>query len=188
MRPARLLTCAPAIALLVIGLCGEASADRGANWLKDRGSIEWMLGIGGWRTSLGNDARSPGFEALAGGGELLVGLDVVAGVGVFAMGRVLYAGGTTYYLEGLGGTGLQLRITELVRLRLGAAAGQANLGADRAILVGGFVAGSFDLVNLGAGRLALALSVRLDVDGHVNAGGALPGQSLALALGLGLRF
>ena len=136
----------------------------------------------------------PGFDALGGGTELVLGLDVYGPLGVVLTGRFL--GGLQRgdeFLEGLGGVGLQLRLSETVRVRAGAAAGQASNKDDVAVLVGGWLAGSVDLFALGGGRLSMALSLRLDVDGLVGATKVgidkrLPDQSLALALGLGLRY
>jgi hypothetical protein len=63
-----------------------------------------------------------------------------------------------------------------------------TLGEDSATLVGGLLAGSFDLFPLGGGRLATALHARLDVDGNLGAHVRLPDTSLALAVGLGFRY
>ncbi|HEX6838452.1 MAG TPA: hypothetical protein VF334_17870, partial [Polyangia bacterium] len=61
-----------------------------AAWLRDRLDVEWVVAAGGWRSAMGaSDARSPGFDALAGGGELVLGLDVGAGLAVVGDGRVL---------------------------------------------------------------------------------------------------
>jgi hypothetical protein len=184
---------AGAIPVALAALCTIAGpsvrAAPSSSWLREHATMEWMAGTGGWRCSLGLDNRVPGFSALAGGGEVTFGFDITTGVGLVASGRVLAAGfGKDHYLEGLGSFGPQLQVSERVRLRGGVAAGQLILGDDRAILVGGFLVGSFDLFTLGAGRLAVALAARLDLDGHINAAGALPGQSLGLALGLGIRY
>jgi hypothetical protein len=169
--------------------CRTARAEDASAWLRDRIAVEWMAGAGAWRVSLGMDSRQPGFSTLAGGSEVSLGLELNAAVGIVASGRVLAVGfGKDHYLEGLASFGPSVRVNERVRLRAGAAAGQVILGDDRATLVGGFLVGSFDLVALGGGRLALALDLRLDIDAHVGASGGLPGQSLALALGLGLRY
>jgi hypothetical protein len=187
---------APWVLLVPLLWSAAASADtRGGRWLRERGSFEWLIGTGGWRTSLGLDPKVPGFDALAGGGEVLLGLDIGSGVGIIASGRVL-AGkqGGEVYIEGLAGLGIQVRVSETVRLRAGPAAGQAYLPRDRAVLVGGFLVASIDLFALGSGRLALALSARLDIDAMLAQGrspterAVLPEQSLALAVGLGIRY
>jgi hypothetical protein len=110
-------------------------------------------------------------------------------------------------LDGAGGLGLQLRVSDWVRLRGGAAAGQLRAGIPaslrnggpseiQAITVGGWLAASVDLFALG-GHIATTISLRLDVDGLLGlpapppSGGSarvLPDQTLALALGLGFRY
>jgi hypothetical protein len=167
-----------------------ASAAPAAAWLRERVNLEWVTGAGGWRSSLGTDVRAPGFDAFMGGGEMLVGLDMSPGLGIVLTGRVLAGavGGTTTYLEGLGGVGFQVRVGSRVRVRIGGAAGQARFRGDYATLVGGFLAGSIDLFALGNGRLSTALTVRLDVDGDIGAQVYLPDESVAFAVGLGFRY
>jgi hypothetical protein len=178
----------PLVAALVLG-APAAWAEGASAWLREHAMVEWMAGTGAWRVSLGQDDRAPGFSALAGGGEVSIGLDINAGVGLVASGRVLAVGiGKDHYLEGLASLGPQVRVSDRVRVRAGAAAGQAVFGDERTALVGGFLVGSFDLFALGGGRLALALAVRLDLDAHLGERAALPGQSLGLAAGLGLRY
>jgi hypothetical protein len=180
-----------ALLLLVTLLpAATAGAAPGAAFLRERINLEWVAGAGGWRSSLGTDVRAPGFDAFAGGGELLVGLDIGSGLGLVLSGRILAGAvsGATTYLEGLGGAGLQLRLGSRARIRAGAAAGQARFRGDAAALVGGFLAGSIDLFALGGGRLSTALTVRLDIDGDIGAQTYLPDQSLAFAVGLGFRY
>jgi hypothetical protein len=176
--------------LVLVGAPSLASAASGAGvaWLRDHADLEWVVAQGGWRSSLGNDQRAPGFSVFAGGGELCAGLDIAFGLGVVAVGRVLAgAGGGYSYFEGTGGAALQLRVSR-VRVRLGAVAGQVSYGDDSATMVGGLLAGSFDLFSLGGGRLSTALTARLDVDGNLGARVRLPDESLALAIGLGFRY
>ena len=179
------------VALMVAMLMLVPSLARAqAAWLRDRLDVEWVVAAGGWRSAMGaTDARSPGFDALAGGGEFVLGLDVGAGLAVVGDGRVLagQAGGAHTFFEGLGSLALQLRLGR-VRLRGGPAAGQARWRGDSATLVGGFVAGSIDVFPLGAGRLSTTVSLRLDVDADVGATTYLPEASVALALGLGVRY
>src|SRR5687767_10184688 len=103
-----------AVALLI---APQAFCDaRSSRWVRERGTLEWVIGAGSWRTSLGNDPRVPGFDAIVGGGEILLGLDVYSGLGIIIDGRFL--GGVergVRYLEGLGGLGLQLRVNDWVR-------------------------------------------------------------------------
>jgi hypothetical protein len=178
------------LALALALMPATAQASPGAAWLRERINLEWVAGSGGWRSSLGPDVRAPGFDAFAGGGEVLVGLDIGLGLGIVFSGRVLAGAvsGVTTYVEGLGSAGVQLRVGNRVRVRAGAAAGQARFRGDMATMVGGFLAGSIDLFPLGGGRLSTTLTLRLDLDGDVGAQTYLPDQSLALALGLGFRY
>ena len=171
-------------------LLAPSLAHAQAAWLRDRLDVEWVVAAGGWRSAIVNsDARAPGFDALAGGGEFLIGLDVGAGLAVVGDGRVLAgeAGGPHTFFEGLGSVALQLRLGR-VRLRAGPAAGQSRYRGDVATLVGGFAAGSIDVFPLGPGRLSTTVSLRLDVDDDLGASTFLPDSSVALALGLGVRY
>jgi hypothetical protein len=170
----------------VLLLSGAAHAEPSGHWFRDHALAEWMVGTGGWRTAIGVDTRAPGFDALSGGSEILLGVEIGAGVGVVTSGRVTAGSG---YLEGLASLGVQLRVNDWVRLRAGAAAGQLTLDKQAAPLIGGFLAASIDLFALGGGRLATALCLRFDVDGLVaDSATTLPDSSIALAIGLGLRY
>jgi len=162
---------------------------RASHWLRQHSSLEWVIGVAAFRSALGLDAHSPGFDAFAGGGELSAGLDVYSGLGIVLNGRVL-AGSQAgnHYLEGLADVGLQLRVTETVRLRAGPTVGQCTLADDSAVMIGGFFAGSIDLFALGTGRLATTIGVRLDVDGMLGGRSLLPDRSMSFALGLGVRY
>src|SRR5437763_1759352 len=101
------------LAVLLLGAAHAQADTRGARWMRERGSFEWMTASGGWRTALSNDSRVPGFDALGGGTELVLGLDVYGPLGIVLTGRFLggaQRGGE--FLEGLGGAGLQLRLSE----------------------------------------------------------------------------
>lgn len=177
--------CLVVVALLL--LPGVARAQ--AAWLRDRLDVEWVVGTGGWRTAAGQDLRAPGFDALAGGGEIVLGLDVGAGLAVVGDGRVLAgeADGSQVYFEGLGGLALQLRLGR-ARLRAGPAAGQMRWRGDASTLIGGFVGASIDLFPLGAGRLSTTISIRMDLDGDTGTLAVLPDTSVAFALGVGVRY
>ena len=179
------------VALMVAMLMLVPSLARAqAAWLRDRLDVEWVVAAGGWRSAMGaTDARSPGFDALAGGGEFVLGLDVGAGLAVVGDGRVLAgaAGGPHTFFEGLGSLALQLRLGR-VRLRAGPATGVAKFRGDQATLVGGFVATSIDVFPLGPGRLSTTVSLRFDLDSDLGATTFLPDASAALALGLGVRY
>ncbi|MEO6954806.1 MAG: hypothetical protein ABI321_23600 [Polyangia bacterium] len=185
------------LAILLVVLPGSpawAADPTKRPFLVDRGSVEVLIGEGGWRSGLSTEDVNPGFSVLGGGGELVVGLDFIPGFGVIIDGKVLAAprrGGT--YVEGVGALGLQLRISDWVRLRGGAAAGRARLDrngqpTDTATLVGGFFAVSIDLFRLLHDRASTVISFRVDADGHLDAGSTFSKESLALTLGVGFRF
>jgi hypothetical protein len=171
-------------------LSSLAHAQAGA-WLRERIDVEWVVGTGGWRSATSaSDVRAPGFDALAGGGEFVLGLDVGAGLAIVGDGRVIAgkagSGGDVYF-EGLGALALQLRLSR-VRLRAGPAAGQAIWRGESLTLVGGVVAASIDLFALGPGRLSTTLLVRFDADAHIGTARLMPDSSVALAIGLGVRY
>lgn len=176
------------VALILLLVPSVASAQKAA-WLRDRLDVEWMVGTGGWRSAVGQDERSPGFDAIAGGGEAVLGFDVGAGLAVVGDGRAMAgeAGGNHIYFEGLGALALQVRLGR-VRLRAGPAAGQMRWRGDAATLVGGFLGCSIDLFPLGAGRLATTIALRLDADGELGLLSYLPDASIAFALGVGVRY
>src|SRR5262245_35435312 len=100
--------------------------------------FEWLIGAGGWRTGVSNAGPGSGFHVLGAGGELLLGMEFSRGLGFCLSGRIL-AGRhlDELYLEGMGGIGLHLRLSDAVRLRGGPAAGQMILGTTGTVLVGG---------------------------------------------------
>jgi hypothetical protein len=182
----------PRVALVVAAVLFAPSLARAqAAWLRDRLDVEWVVATGGWRTATSaSDVQAPGFDALAGGGEFVLGLDVGAGLAVVGDGRVLAGeagGGGHTFFEALGSVALQLRLGR-ARLRAGPAAGQARWRGDVATLVGGFIAGSVDIFPLGPGRLSTTVSLRLDFDGEFGQVAFLPDATAALALGLGVRY
>ncbi|HZS38813.1 MAG TPA: hypothetical protein VFF06_18400 [Polyangia bacterium] len=190
MRRSPLARWSLALAMVLAFSVEPARAEpRPSHWLRQHSSLEWVIGVAAFRSALGQDAHAPGFDTFAGGGELSAGLDVYSGLGIVANGRVL-AGSQAgnHYLEGLADVGLQLRVTESVRLRGGPTAGRCTLGEDSAVMVGGFFAGSIDLFALGPGRLSTTLGVRLDVDSMLGGRSLLPDRSLSFALGLGVRY
>lgn len=160
----------------------------------DRGSVEIVLGVGAWRSGVSTEEANPGFSVLGGGSEIVLGIDIVPGIGLIASGRVVAAphlSGT--YVEGLAGLGAQIRVSEWVRIRAGVATGQARLdragkSVDSAVMLGGFVVASVDLFRLTRGRAATEAMIRFDVDGHLVAGTTFPRESVALSGGVGFRF
>lgn len=158
-------------------------------WLRERFLADWLIGTGGWRTSVVSTSNAPGFEAFAGGTELSLGFDLKPGVGLVANGRALvgrHAG--QLYIDGKGGLAAQIQANTRVRVRVGLTAGQIRDGVIRAISLGGFIGMGVDLVQFRNGRSALMFGARLDVDGHITKVQTLPGATLALAVGLGLRY
>jgi hypothetical protein len=178
----------PLSAIALLALSPSVARAQSA-WLRERLDVEWVVAAGSWRVAAGSDVRAPGFDALAGGGEVVLGFDVGAGLAVVGDGRVMAgeAGGAHTFFEGLGALALQIRLGR-ARLRAGPAAGQATWRGDTATLVGGFLGASIDVFPLGGGRLSTTVSLRLDVDGDVGATTFLPDASVALALGLGVRY
>ena len=177
-------------ALALLFLPSLARAQQKAAWLKERIDVEWVVGAGGWRSAISaSDTRAPGFDALAGGAEFVLGLDVGAGLAVVGDGRILAgeAAGVRTYFEGLGGLALQIRLGR-VRLRAGPVAGEVLWRGESTPLAGGFLGSSIDLFALGGGRLSTTLSVRLDVERTLGTSQYLPDSSLALAVGLGVRY
>jgi hypothetical protein len=185
---------AAAIACLSCATALAHAAEPRRPYIIDRGSVEVVLGVGGWRSGMSSSDRNPGFSLLGGGSELVLGIDFVPGVGIVASGRVLAAPRLDgVYVEGLAGLGIQIRLSDWVRLRAGIAGGQARLDRDSrptdyAILLGGFLVASVDLFRLTRGRAATEAMLRLDIDGHLLAGETFPRQSLALSAGAGFRF
>ncbi len=158
-------------------------------WLRDRFLAEWQLGTGGWRTSILSTGDAPGFEAFAGGTEISLGFDLRPGVGIVGNGRALigrHAG--QLYLDCKGGLAVQVQANQRVRIRAGVTGGELRDGSVRAISYGGFVAVGVDMVQFRDGRSAMIFAARLDVDGHTGAPPSVPGATLALAVGLGVRY
>src|SRR4051812_29315807 len=96
-------------ALLLVMLSTVAAEAAEGHWWRDHAVAEWMVGTGGWRTGIGVDVRAPGFDAVGGGTEVWLGLELGSGLGIVAGGRFL-AGvrGDSGYLEGMGSLALQL--------------------------------------------------------------------------------
>lgn len=181
-----------------------AQVSSGAGrWLLERLAVDLGV-VGAWRTAW---AAGPhlGFHVGGGGAELNLGLEFESGWAVLLGGRVM--AGTTSpestgsgrsYLEATGQIGAQLRLLEWARLELGATLGPMYYGDASAVLLGGFLRMGVDWLPRSAPLLkALTLWFRLDMDGHLDrssgdpAGAAdpgLPGASLGLSLGLGLRL
>jgi hypothetical protein len=175
---------APAALAVALAAAGPARA------VDVRVSAE-VTGGPGWRVAAGQDPRAPGFNALTGGADALVGIAIGNVAGIVVGGRIR-AGteGDDSYLEATGDLGGQVHIGDRVRARLGANAGRAWIQgtAIPAWMVGGWTALSFDLVTLAAGRAAIALALRLDVGAFPGAGQRFPTATFELSGGLGGRY
>ncbi len=176
---------APLVALAIALLPATAAADRLL------GLTAELTGGAGWRTSLGADARAPGFDAITGGVDALVGLEFGGSAAVIVGGR-LHGGtsGGARYLEAAGDLGAQLRLGERVRLRAGFSGGEGWIPshASSATMLGGWLAVSIDVLQLAAGNMALTFMARLDVGGFLGAGPDFAIGTMALCGGFGLRY
>lgn len=178
------------VALLVLGLLPRTARAAPANWFRSHAFFEITAGPA-WRVAINQDERTPGFQAITVGGELLFGLDLGAGFGIVGVGRGRWGRAAGHdYVESTGSLGAQLRLGERARIRLGADAGEAWLlgvgpGVNQtAALIGGWLQASLDMLTFG-GRGALCFSFRLDVGGVVDGAPNFPSSSLGLAAGVG---
>lgn len=186
--------------LVLLGLVAATSAQAAEQatakpesnaivWLREHFVGEWQVGTGGWRTAIVSTGDAPGFETLAGGGEMSLGFEVRPGLALVGNGRFLvgrHAG--QLYMDGKGGLAVQLQANQRVRVRIGLTGGQLRDGPIRGVSYGGFVAIGVDLVQFRDGRSAMIFAARLDIDGHTGSPPSIPEATLALAVGLGLRY
>jgi hypothetical protein len=160
-----------------------------------------LSGGPGWRVSFGQDVRAPGFEAVTGGIDLLLGFELNHTVALVVGGRARMGALTGYtcpagsadcanYLETTGDLGAQFHIGDSARVRAGVVAGRAWLDGTRlaATLVGGWLGAALDLFTFASGRVAAALTVRFDLSGFPEAAGGFPAMTMALCGGLGGRY
>jgi hypothetical protein len=147
-------------------------------------------GVAGWRVAFGRDERAPGFQAIAGGGQVAFGSEVTGGFGLLGGARGLVGrAGNQRYLEVTGTFILQLRIGDRVRMRLGGEGGEVWFDGGqggRAVLLGGWLGATIDVVTFR--QSAIVLAPRVDVSGFVAALPQLPDLSLAFSVGLGVRY
>jgi hypothetical protein len=179
-----------AFALLLFAAAPARADTRAAAWVRERGIVEWMIAAGGWRIVVGDDRQAPGFQSVSGGTDLTLGLTLKGPVGVVMNGRMMIGvegEEGRVILEGLGGLALDVRASDSVHLRVGAAAGEVRVDVARAVLVGAFLATTIDVVPLGR-RTALVIHARLDYDALLGATSELPRHSFALTAGTGLRY
>jgi hypothetical protein len=147
-------------------------------------------GVAGWRVAFGRDDRAPGFQAIAGGGQVAIGSEVGAGFGLLGGARALVGqAGNQRYLEVSGALILQLRIGERVRMRLGGEGGEVWFDegrGGRAVLLGGWLGATIDIVTFR--QSAIVLAPRVDVSGFLAELPTLPDLSLAFSVGVGVRY
>ena len=142
----------------------------------------------GWRTSLDALDRAPGFQAAGAGGQIFVGLSW-GGVGPVLGGRAR-AGAVKdqLFIEAAGDFGIQVQLGDRVRLRLGAEGGANYVAAESAWYVGGFLDGTFDVVQFGGGRVAVIFALRMDIDHYLTTSVTFPQLSTELGAGFGVRY
>lgn len=201
---------ATTLGLVCVGLVGAsprtAEAGPAANWLAEHRQIE-VAGNAGWRASWA-DERNPGFQFYGGGPELNVGLEFDNGFGFLIGGRAMFGGANSdspslrpVLSEAGGQVMAQLRVSDWVRVGLGAsagrffrccdAAGSEPVPAAEALLFGGFARVGIDFYPRSAPVLrALSIWMRIQIDGHRAAVEETlhPDVSLNLGIGLGLRL
>ena len=146
--------------------------------------------VAGWRVAFGRDERAPGFQAIAGGGQVAFGSEVKGGFGLLGGARGLVGrAGSQRYLEVTGTLILQLRIGERVRMRLGGEGGEVWFDSGqggRAVLLGGWLGATIDIVTFR--QSAIVLAPRVDVSGFLAQLPVLPDLSLAFSVGVGARY
>jgi hypothetical protein len=189
-------------AALWAGLFGARAASAApAAWLADHIAFD-ISAIGGWRAAWADD-RNPGYQILAGGGEVNLGLEFDNGFGFLLGGRVLFGPtvgpeGSNLYADATGQLMAQLRVAD-VRIALGASVGRlfrcctsdVDTPQTSSVLAGGFVRLGFDWLSRNATLpRALGFWLRIGIDGHPDTGSdsLLPNTSMNLMIGWGLRL
>lgn len=201
--PAQRLRLAVAIALC-LGLAGPspAAAAGAGRFIADHLAFD-IAGVGSWRAAWTDD-RNPGFHLAGGGPEINVGLEFDNGFGFLLGGRALFLSHvgddqslTGMYIDASGHAMAQVRVTDWIRIGLGASGGRlwrccseaedANLSA---LLFGGFLRLGIDILPRNALPRALGLWMRVGIDGTAAAPPTtrLPQSSMNIALGLGMRL
>jgi hypothetical protein len=176
------------VALLVAAVALAASAGAAHAQRAPAAFTFQASGGPGWRAALTDTDRSPGFDAISGGGDLLFGLHF-GGVGLALGGRGRGGKiGDRVYAEAAGDLDLIVFLGDRVRARAGFAAGQSWVGDRNATFIGGLLGVSFDLVQFAGGRSALLLAIRLDLDGFLGDDPTFPRVSIALDGGIGVRY
>lgn len=188
------LLCMPAQAL---------AAESARQYLAQHIAFE-LAATGGWRAGWA-DERDPGFHSAGGGAEINIGLELENGLGFLIGGRALFqrrfgqdlqSSGT--YAEAIGQAIVQLRISDWVRIGLGATGGrlwrccqaEAESPATSGLIFGGFLRVGLDVLPRNGLPPAFSLWLRLELDGlkPEDPMAVLPAVSMNLAVGLGLRL
>lgn len=181
----------------------SAHAIEAKRFLADHLTME-IAGVGSWRSSWA-DERNPGFHVAGGGAELNFGLELDNGLGVLIGGRALFGRhiGEDEQLSGLfveasGQAIVQLRVSDWVRVGLGATGGRLwrCCGPDiespptSELLFGGFLRVGVDYLPRTSLPRALSIWLRLGVDGSRpdDPMSLLPGVSMNMAVGMGMRL
>ena len=191
------------VGLWALSFSTSAHAAEPKRFLADHLTLE-VAAIGSWRSSWAEE-RNPGFHLGGGGGEINLGLELDNGLGILIGGRTLWSKhlsddeqlrGT--FAEAVGQAIVQLRVSDWVRMGLGATAGRLwrCCGADvespltGALLFGGFLRVGVDFLPRTSLPRALGLWLRLGIDGHraEDAMSLLPSVSMNLAVGVGIRL
>lgn len=189
---------------LCLGLAmpGHANAAGAGRFIADHLAFD-IAGAASWRAAWTDD-RNPGFHLAGGGPELNVGLEFDNGIGFLIGGRALFlshVGGdvsmTGLYIDASGHLMGQIRVTDWIRIGLGASGGRlwrcCNDAEDAdlsALLFGGFLRLGIDVLPRNALPRALGLWMRVGIDGTAGAPltTRLPQSSMNIAVGLGLRL
>lgn len=197
MRPRRVrphLAFALAVLTLATGVAWPALVARRAHAAPPGAFATHVLvdaeATAGWRVAFGRDDRAPGFQAIAGGGQVAFGSEVRGGFGILGGARGLVGrAGNQQYLEVTGALILQLRIGERVRMRLAGEGGEVWFDGGqggRAVLLGGWLGATIDIVAIR--QSAIVLAPRVDVSGFLAQLPVLPELSLAFSVGVGARY
>lgn len=196
-----LVFCSWLVLLLELLVDTPAFAAEPNRWLADHLALDGAA-VASFRVALGDD-RNPGFQTLGGGGELNLGLEFDSGFGFLLGGRALRLpnfahGATDSFTEASGHLSAQFRLSDWVRMGLGASVGRfwrccgdSESPLATSLLAGGFLRIGVDFLPRNANLFrALGLWLRIDLDGHPQADSrsVLPTMSMAMTLGLGLRL
>jgi hypothetical protein len=196
-----LVFCSWLVLLLELLADTPASAAEPNRWLADHLALDGAA-VASFRVALGDD-RNPGFQTLGGGGELNLGLEFDSGFGFLLGGRALRLpnfahGATDSFMEASGHLSAQFRLSDWVRMGLGASVGRfwrccgdSESPLASSLLAGGFLRIGVDFLPRNANLFrALGLWLRIDLDGHplADSRSVLPTMSMAMTLGLGFRL